>query len=160
MPFKSNNNAYIPTHQLPHHLAHKPIYAMPYEKFDGMYINSTDASYLSVGLAQYDNNDVSAKVMRHTGQWSRQAEELPIHRPIDLSIFIAKALFDSSNQTLKIKGDTFSQQDDAITVQMESISSAEAQIFNNWLSTHSGLLKERLNSLCDTLNDLRRRGKI
>ena len=95
MPFKEfgNDANFAPKVDLPMHLAHKPVYAMPYQKFDGIYIGETDARYLSVGLAQWGHHDLSLKVMRHTGtQWSRQAEELPLHRVLDASIFLIKAL--------------------------------------------------------------------
>lgn len=78
----------------PTHLAHKPITAMEnYEKFDGRYANKTDVKSLSVGFAQYDYSDISAKVFRYTGgKWSRQSEELPIHRVFDLSTIILKSI--------------------------------------------------------------------
>lgn len=160
MPFTTAHSPYTPSHSLPHHLEHKPVYALPYEHFDGIYIGQTDSVYLSVGIAQYDPNEISAKVMRHTGQWSRQAEELPIHRAIDLSIFLAKALFDSTNGAVKIKGDTYLGQDNAIAITKEAITPAETQVFDTWLLANGPLIKDRLNSLCDTLNDLRRRNKI
>jgi hypothetical protein len=37
--------------------------------------------------------DVSAKVWRHTGgKWSRQSEELPLHRVLDLAILECRAI--------------------------------------------------------------------
>jgi hypothetical protein len=134
---------------------------MPYEHFDGMYANKTDAIYLSIGIAQYGRNQLSAKVMRNnSGHWSPQSEELPIHRPIDLSILIAKALFDNSNDQVKIQGGTYAGQDNQIVLTQESRTPAEIETFNTWINDNGSDIKERLNALCDILNDLRRKNKI
>jgi hypothetical protein len=66
----------------PLHLKHCPTFMVPYEPFDGPYVEDTDAKYLSVGLAQWRNPDdpdaVSAKVWRYVdGKWSRMSEEIP-----------------------------------------------------------------------------------
>lgn len=76
--------------EAPKHLSHKPIISVnDYDKIDGKYIDDTDVVALSVGLAQYDIDDISAKVWRYkqeSDRWSRQSEELPLHRVIDLCI--------------------------------------------------------------------------
>ncbi|RYD97197.1 MAG: hypothetical protein EOP54_11680 [Sphingobacteriales bacterium] len=79
---------------VPEHLQHKPIIAVNhYDKKDGKYAPNSDAKALSIGQAQYDKNEISAKIFRHTGyKWSRQSEELPIHRVLDLAIFIAASM--------------------------------------------------------------------
>lgn len=61
----------------PTHLAHKPITSIDdYSKYDGIYANNTDVESISIGKAQYDGNEISAKVFRYTGnRWSRQSEE-------------------------------------------------------------------------------------
>lgn len=83
----------------PTHLEHKPIAAVDYySKYDGTYANATDAKSISVGKAQYDVNEISAKVFRYTGgKWSRQSEELPLHRVFDLSATILKSILLSGN---------------------------------------------------------------
>jgi hypothetical protein len=72
----------------PTHLHHKPIITVDdYDAIDGKYVKNTDAKALSVGKSQWDEADLSAKVWRHTGdRWSRQSEELPLHRVLDLCI--------------------------------------------------------------------------
>lgn len=72
----------------PTHLNHKPIITVDdYDTIDGKYVKNSDAKALSVGFAQWDEDDLSAKVWRHTGdRWSRQSEELPLHRIFDLCI--------------------------------------------------------------------------
>lgn len=84
--------------QIPTTLKHKPVFvAEDYDKVDGKYPeqDGSDAKGLSLGLAQWNdrgNVDVSAKVWRHTGEkWSRQSEELPLHRVLDLAIMILEA---------------------------------------------------------------------
>jgi len=134
---------------------------MPYEHFDGMYANNTDAFYLSIGIAQYDENELSAKVMRNTGsQWSPQSEELPIHRPIDLSILIAKVLFDRTGNQVEIRGGTYTDQKNELILTQENRTQAEITAFDNWIQNNESNIKERLNALCDILNDLRRKNKI
>lgn len=55
----------------------------------------SDAKGPSLGLAQWNDRgrvDISAKVWRYTGEkWSRQSEELPLHRVLDLAILICRA---------------------------------------------------------------------
>lgn len=68
----------------PKHLSHKPIISVnDYDKLDALYVNHTDVKALSIGEAQYDGNYISLKVWRKpNNRWSRQSEELPIHRNI------------------------------------------------------------------------------
>ncbi|MGP5225936.1 MULTISPECIES: DUF6530 family protein [Psychrobacter] len=82
--------------KIPNHLKHQPIIKLEkYAKIDGNYNESTtDAQGLSLGLAQWGNSDLSVKVWRHTGtKWSRQSEELPLHRVVDLTSLICGALY-------------------------------------------------------------------
>lgn len=80
---------------IPTTLKHKPvIVAEDYAHIDGRTAYQTDAQGLSLGLAQWNDRgkvDISAKVWRHTGEkWSRQSEELPLHRVIDLAILACR----------------------------------------------------------------------
>lgn len=82
--------------KIPTELKHKPvIVSEEYDKIDGNKANNSDAKGLSLGLAQWNdrgNLEISAKVWRHTGEkWSRQSEELPLHRVLDLAILICKS---------------------------------------------------------------------
>jgi hypothetical protein len=78
----------------PKHLSHKPIISVNnYDKIDAQYANKTDAKALSIGQAQYDEDEISLKIWRHTGEkWSRESEEMPLHRNIDLNILLIGAL--------------------------------------------------------------------
>lgn len=83
----------------PDHLSHKPIIVVNgYDRIDGHYAGKTDAMALSIGIAQYDSNEISAKIFRHSGvKWSRQSEELPIHRNLDLTILILSTMVSTSH---------------------------------------------------------------
>ena len=81
--------------KIPVELKHKPvIVSEDYDLIDGRNAPNTDAKGLSLGLAQWNergNLEISAKVWRYTGEkWSRQSEEMPLHRVLDLAILICK----------------------------------------------------------------------
>ncbi|CNL94370.1 TPA: DUF6530 family protein [Yersinia enterocolitica] len=91
--------------KIPTHLKHKPIIEIEnYDRIDGPYAEDTDAMGLSVGIAQWNAaglTDLSAKVWRNTGEkWSRQSEELPLHRAIDLATLVCVAMDYSKNGRL------------------------------------------------------------
>jgi hypothetical protein len=80
---------------IPVNLKHKPvIVSEDYNEVDGRLADISDAKGLSLGLAQWNERgkvDISAKVWRYTGEkWSRQSEEMPLHRALDLAILICK----------------------------------------------------------------------
>ena len=79
---------------LPQHLQHKPIISVnDYAQIDGQYVRNTDARALSIGRATWDNDQISLKVWRHSGEkWSRQSEDIPIHRCLDLAILFLASL--------------------------------------------------------------------
>lgn len=88
---------------VPTHLTHKPIVAVDYERID--YIaGAGDAMSLSVGEATWNEEsskekkkDYSAKVFRKiwsSGNWSRQSEELPLWRVIDLATLVIAIIND------------------------------------------------------------------
>lgn len=83
----------------PTHLAHRPITSVDdYSSHDGVHKAATDAESLSVGIAQYDGNHISAKVFRRSGaKWSRQSEELPLHRVFDLGTTVLKSILLSAD---------------------------------------------------------------
>ncbi len=81
---------------IPTNLKHKPVIIVPnYEQVDGKQANESDAKGLSIGLAQWNDRgtvEASAKVWRYTGgeKWSRQSEELPLTRALDLAILVCR----------------------------------------------------------------------
>ena len=106
---------------IPTHLNHRPIIKWEnYDKVDGRFKNNTDAQGLSVGLAQWnspneDEPDISVKVWRHTGEkWSRQSEEIPVHRLVDMTRLLCAAILYAEKGEL-LTGESFtitSSQDD------------------------------------------------
>lgn len=163
MPFSTHpiNPAYQPTQPLPRHLDHRPVFALPYQAFDGPWAGNTDVQYISVGIAQYDPDDVSVKIMRHTGsKWTRQAEELPLHRPIDMTLFLAKAIFDSPQDTIDAPKGTLLNQASDMVITKEQLNIGEQASYNAATARNSPIVKDRLNALLTVLNDLKARGNI
>lgn len=84
--------------KIPTSLKHKPVIVVEnYKNVDGKYIDdpNSNAEGLSLGLAQWMDRgkiDISAKVWRYTNhKWSRQSEEIPLHRVLDMAILICSA---------------------------------------------------------------------
>lgn len=156
--------------KIPTTLKHKPvIVAENYENIDGRNAYKSDAKGLSLGLAQWNdrgNVDVSAKVWRYTGEkWSRQSEELPMHRVIDMAILICKAKqhFADAYRFPKLyneadpKIDRIGLQGDAMTVEVctdNPMIDEDIKLFNDAMSHDDELMAERLHLLANLLNDM------
>lgn len=128
---------------VPKHLSHKPIIAVnDYDKIDALYANRTDARALSIGQAQYDDDEISLKVFRIVGgKWSRQSEELPIHRNLDLSIlFLASLMTDIDSN--------YSQS----SLREEIIESSRVSEITDYYKLHERKLKPRLIELKQILD--------
>lgn len=159
MPFQSDNQSYRPSDDLPQHLDHKPVFAMPYEHFDGIYAGETDARYISVGLAQYDPYHVSIKTMRRSEKrWTRQAEELPLHRAIDMSIFLAKVLGAGDQAVLNFPAQTFQKQENDFSVSQENRSISELENYRMFLEKNMPMYKFQFKVLLDILKSLEGKG--
>ncbi|EKY4026450.1 TPA: hypothetical protein LWH17_001407 [Listeria innocua] len=155
--------------KIPTTLKHKPvIVAENYEEVDGKSAYHSDAKGLSLGLAQWNDRgkvDISAKVWRHTGdKWSRQSEELPLHRVLDLAILIARTkvhfkdayrspnFYDKENPTL----DRIGLQGDALTIAVcedNEYIDEDIQLFEQALKNDDELLSERLKTLSKLLQE-------
>lgn len=156
--------------KIPTNLKHKPVVVTEdYDNIDGRFAHCSDAQGLSLGLAQWNDRgkvDISAKVWRHTGdKWSRQSEEMPLHRVLDLAIFICRAkqyfaeayrhakLYDEENPVI----DRVGLQGDAMTMQIctdNEMIDEDIQLFANALSKDDELLSERLARLSDILKEM------
>ena len=142
-----------------------------YENIDGRNAYGSDAKGLSLGLAQWNDRgkvDISAKIWRYTGEkWSRQSEEMPLYRVLDLAILIARArlyfkedaychekLYDEKNPLI----DRVPLQGDAMTVAVcnknEHIDE-DIALFYEALARDDELLGERFHALADILTELR-----
>lgn len=155
---------------IPTTLKHKPVFVCEnYEQIDGRMAGHTDAKGLSLGLAQWNDRgkvDVSAKVWRHTGgKWSRQSEELPLHRVIDLALMICGArqymseayrtegLYDRNDpvvERIALQGDALTL---AVCTENEKIDE-DIQLFRDALSADDELLSERLHRLGSMLYEM------
>lgn len=156
--------------KIPTTLKHKPVIVSEnYENVDGRKAYNSDAKGLSLGLAQWNDRgkvDISAKVWRYTGEkWSRQSEELPLHRVLDLAILILRSqlhfreayryekLYDTENTVI----DRVGMQGDAMTVEVctdnEKIDE-DIKLFRQALSDDDEIIGERLKILSRLLNEM------
>ena len=145
------------------------IVSEDYEKIDGRNAYRSDTKGLSLGLAQwYDRGkiDISDKVWRYTGEkWSRQSEELPLHRVLDLAILVLrsqmhfreayrfKKLYDTENPVI----DRIGLQGDAMTVRVCTDNDKideDIQLFRQALSNDDELIGERLHTLSRILKEM------
>lgn len=156
--------------KIPTQLKHKPVIVSEnYENIDGRYAGNTDTKGLSIGLAQWNDRgkvEASAKVWRYTGEkWSRQSEEMPLHRVIDLAIFVCRTkqyfndaykyekLYDESNpqiDRIALQGDAMSV---AVCTDNEKIDE-DIKLLSNALVLDDELISERLRRLSQILKDM------
>jgi hypothetical protein len=156
--------------KIPTTLKHKPVIVSEnYENVDGRYAYNSDAKGLSLGLAQWNDRgrvDISAKVWRYTGEkWSRQSEELPLHRVLDLAILVCRALqhfreayrYEKLYDPEKPVIDRVGLQGDAMTVAVctdnEKIDE-DIKLFRQALSNDDELIGERLRTLSRILKEM------
>ncbi len=155
--------------RIPVTLKHKPVVTCEnYANIDGRNAYDTDSQGLSLGLAQWNDRgkiDISAKVWRFSGEkWSRQSEELPLHRVLDLAILIARTelyfreayrfpkLYDESNPQI----DRIGLQGDAMTISVckeNPMIDEDIQLFRDALAKDSELLSERFFTLARILKE-------
>lgn len=134
--------------KIPTTLKHKPvIVSEEYDRIDGRQEDS-DAKGLSVGLAQWNDRgrvDVSAKIWRYTGEkWSRQSEEMPLHRALDLAIFVCRTqLYFREAYRFKKLYDESSPQIDRIPLQGGAMNVA--------VCTDNEMIDEDIRTLRDAL---------
>jgi hypothetical protein len=156
--------------KIPTALKHKPVIVSEnYENVDGRYAYESDAKGLSLGLAQWNDRgkvDISAKVWRYTGEkWSRQSEELPLHRVLDLAILVCRSqlhfreayryekLYDDENTVI----DRIGMQGDAMTVEIctqNEMIDEDIKLFSQALSDGDEIIGERLRILSRLLNEM------
>ena len=157
--------------KIPSDLKHKPvIVSEDYDRIDGRKAHKSDAKGLSLGLAQWNergNVDISAKVWRHTGgKWSRQSEELPLHRVLDLAILIIKAKKGFRERYHKNEKDypnypsldRIGLQGDAMNVEVctdNEFIEDDLDLFEATLAKDDEIISERLNILGGLIKDLK-----
>lgn len=156
--------------KIPVTLKHKPVIVSEnYKEVDGRYVGDSDAEGLSLGLAQWNDRgklEISAKVWRHTGEkWSRQSEELPLHRVLDLAILICKSrqyfseayryekLYDPENpiiERIALQGGAL---DVSVCTDNEMIDE-DIKLFRDAFSQDDELIGERLARLGSILKEM------
>jgi len=155
--------------KIPTTLKHKPVITCEnYSNIDGREAYDSDTKGLSLGLAQWNDRgriDISAKVWRYTGEkWSRQSEELPLHRVLDLAILIIRTqghfadayrfpkLYDESHPEI----DRIGLQGDAMTVAVcteNPMIDEDIKLFRDALAKDDEMLAERFRTLANLLED-------
>ena len=156
--------------KIPENLKHKPVIKVEdYDTVDGRYALHTEAKGLSLGLAQWNDRgkvDISGKVWRHTGEkWSRQSEELPLSRILDLAILVAQSslyfqdayrhekFYDPENPLIDIIG----LQGNRMTVEVDTDNpkiDEDILLFYDALQKDGELIGERFRILSRLLNEL------
>jgi len=156
--------------KIPTSLKHKPVFiSEDYNLIDGRYSGKSDAKGLSVGLAQWNDRgrvDASAKVWRHTGgKWSNTAEELPLHRVIDLAILLCRTkqylgnadtpdkMFDESDPQI----DSIALQGGAMNIAVctdNDMIDEDMQLLKNAIAQEDKILDERLTRLAAILKEM------
>lgn len=154
---------------IPTTLKHKPVVVCEnYGDIDGRLAGDTDVQGLSLGLAQWNERgkvDASAKIWRYTGQkWSRQSEELPLHRVLDLAIMLCRTrmyfqeayrypkLYDEENPQI----DRVGMQGDAMDIAVcteNALIDGDIRLFADALARDDELLSERMHLLSNLLQE-------
>lgn len=156
--------------KIPTTLKHKPvIVSEEYAQIDGREKNS-DAMGLSLGLAQWNDRgrvDISAKVWRYTGEkWSRQSEELPLHRVLDLALLVCRGKMYMTDTAYRFDNmynpddphiDRIGVQGGALNVDVctdNPMIDEDIKLFAEAFSRDDELLSERLNVLSGLLKEM------
>ena len=142
-----------PQHQLPlpDHLQHKPVFGVPFFDHDPGREGETDCQHLSIGWSQWDDKEISAKVFRHGEQkWSRQSEEIPLARLVDLTSLIALAVNNGNGDSLVIPANFFENQPTELVIRRRTGSDTEREFYRQSLGGNE-LLQRRLDQLTDVL---------
>ncbi|REC22739.1 hypothetical protein CF160_04475 [Enterococcus pseudoavium] len=156
--------------KIPTNLKHKPVFLVEdYDKIDGHNAWESDAKGLTLGLAQWNDRgrvDISGKVWRHTGEkWSRQSEELPITRILDLAILVAQSsiylqdayryekFYDPENPQVEIIGLQGGRMEVKIDTENPKIDE-DIILFNDTMNKDGDLIAQRYRTLKRLLDEL------
>ena len=156
--------------KIPTILKHKPvIVAENYDEVDGRNANDSEAKGLSIGLAQWNDRgsvEASAKIWRYTGEkWSRQSEEMPLNRVLDLAILLCRTSlyfqdayrFPKYYDTKNTKIDRIGLQGAAMTVEVctdNPMIDTDIKLLADALGKDGELLGERFRVLSSLLKDM------
>jgi len=128
----------------PTNLKHKPILEVAYyNEIDAQYAPDSDAVALSIGKAQYNHDDISLKVWRYTENgYSRQSEELPLHRCLDLSILLVGSLLYNSSSNRSIT-----------SLRETEVENQNVQDIKDYYTKNISFLEPRLKELREKINE-------
>ncbi|MBC8019908.1 MAG: hypothetical protein H7X78_01700 [Methyloceanibacter sp.] len=141
----------------PHHIAHTPVYALPYNAHDPRQPGDSDVQFLTVGWSQWDRDEPSAKIVRHTGnRWSRQSEEIPLARLVDLMILLG-LVFEDSDTSLSVAKGFFENQAEPLTIKKKSEKARDTLA----AALHRDpVLRRRMRTLAGVMDRLKEKGQI
>jgi hypothetical protein len=120
--------------EIPTWLAHKPIIAVDYEQKDASY---GDAKFLSIGRSSWNEEDCSAKIWRKTGdeeKWSRQSEEMPLWRVLDLAKLLISVI--TGNES---------------TLEPECVNLEDMEFLKSFINENMEIYAPRLNEIKEIL---------
>jgi len=141
----------------PDHIAHAPVYALPYNALDPDRPGDTDVQFLSVGWSQWDRHELSAKIVRYSGKrWSRQSEEIPLSRLIDLASVVA-LVFERPEGPVSVDPDFFENQPAPMHIKQKPQKARDA--LRHALDADETLVR-RLGALADVMIRLREEGRV
>ena len=146
----------------PRYLKHRPVVLLPYAEHDGDYAGDTDCKWISLGWAQWDQQTtLSVKTLRIPANvWSRQSEELPLHRCLDAALLIATTVAQAAEgaRDVSLGVGVLENQTQPIELPIETQGRLDRSEFENKLI--GDLLLRRLSKLTDTLISLRQTGVL
>ncbi len=148
----------MPQLDFPDQISHTPVFLVPYFYHDPGNEGNTDAQYISVGWSQWDDDQPSAKVVRYaeSGRWSRQSEELPLARLIDLTILTALAYGRGAGFTTLDTG-LLRNQDQPIDVAYGSKRDRQGMVE---ALREDATLRDRIRKLRDVLQEIEAQGLL
>lgn len=121
--------------QIPMNLTHQPILSVNYTKKDAY---AGDAKFLSIGRSTWNKEDISAKIWRWADEgerWSRQSEEIPLWRVLDLSKLLI-ATITGQNSSL---GET-------------TVSKEDEDFLKSYINDNMELYAPRIKEISDLIN--------
>lgn len=119
-------------HKAPWWLTHKPIVTVDYTNKDA---EAGDAKFLSIGRSTWNSEDFSAKIWRWSEngeRWSRQSEEIPLWRVLDLATLLAAVINNKESRLNEFVQDKESVKDlkDYIGDNMEILAPKVQELYN------------------------------
>ncbi|MDE7412509.1 MAG: PD-(D/E)XK nuclease family protein [Muribaculaceae bacterium] len=115
---------------IPLHLSHKPVIGVDYGEVDNN-SGAGDAKFLSIGHSTWDYDDISMKIFRMGDEkWSRQSEELPLWRVLDLALLLVARL---TNQKSSLKEEVVDEESE--------------QELNDFLKDNASLYSPRIQEM-------------